>query len=82
MARSIQITNPQNNYTETLYYANVTFWTFIFGIFYFAYKGVWTHFAISLILAILTAGISWLIYPFFTHSILKSHYLQKGWIVE
>lgn len=34
----------------------------------------------ALVLAILTCGISWLIYPFSAPGILRKHYLQKGWI--
>ena len=55
-------------------------WSFLFGSLYYAAKGVWGHFLLSLLLAGLTAGISWVIYPFFTEKIMRAHYLRKGWI--
>lgn len=76
------IINPQNNYSENISYIGAFFWTLLFGAFYFAYKGIWSHFIIGIVLAIFTYGISWLIYPFFTYSILKTNYLRKGWIVD
>jgi hypothetical protein len=54
-------------------------WVLVFGFFYFAVKGIWSHAVISLVLAICTAGISWLIYPFFASGILEKYYLRKGW---
>jgi len=30
-------------------------------------------------MAILTIGVSWLIYPFFASSIIRKNYLRKGW---
>jgi len=71
--------NPSNNHTETIP-ALAWLWTLLFGVIYFAIRGVWTHTLVSLILAIMTAGISWLIYPFFTTRILRNYYLKKGWI--
>ena len=57
----MKFTNPVNGYTEKLGWPGL--WTLIFGSFYFAVKGIWSHALISLILAICTIGISWLIYP-------------------
>jgi 3-isopropylmalate dehydratase small subunit len=31
-------------------------------------------------LALVTAGISWVIYPFFAKDIIARNYLRKGWI--
>ena len=69
--------NPTNGYTEKVNHPFL--WTLIFGSFYFALKGVWRHFVISLLLASATLCISWLIYPFFAKNILRSHYLRLGW---
>ncbi len=55
-------------------------WVLLFGFVYFAVKGVWTHAIAGLVLAFLTFGISWLIYPFFAGSIMRTNYLRKGWI--
>jgi hypothetical protein len=70
--------NPQNGYTEGITGAGI--WTLLFGCIYFAIKGVWTHAIAGLILAFMTMGISWLIYPFFASGIMRKHYLRKGWV--
>mgnify|MGYP005871475001 CR=1 FL=1 len=69
--------NPVNGYVEE---SNLCWlWCLLFGFTYFAYKGAWGHSLISLILALCTAGISNFIYPFFATSVVRKHYLQKGW---
>lgn len=70
--------NTNNDYIETI--SAPFLWCLLFGIFYFLAKGVWGHAIISLILAMCTAGISWLIYPFFAKGIIRKKYLQNGWI--
>jgi len=55
-------------------------WTLIFGGFYFIAHGIWTHALISIVLAIPTFGVTWLIYPFFAKSIVLNHYLKMGWV--
>jgi hypothetical protein len=42
--------------------------------------GIWSHAAISLLLAIVTSLISWFIYPFFANAIVRKHYLRNGWV--
>jgi len=67
----------KNNYVEN---SPVPFiWCLIFGSLYFIYKGIWVHAIISLILAVVTMGLSWLIYPFFASTILENNYLKNGW---
>ena len=73
--------NPTNGYTETVTGWSML-WTLLFGCFYFAYKGVWGHFFIGLVLGMLTLGLSWLVYPFFTPGILRKKYRQLGWTEE
>ncbi|MDP3013051.1 MAG: hypothetical protein Q8M92_02330 [Candidatus Subteraquimicrobiales bacterium] len=70
--------NPTNGYIEEV--SSPGLWTFLCGFLYFAVKGVWTHAIAGLVLAIFTWGISWLIYPFFASSIMRTHYLRKGWV--
>ena len=72
--------NPTNNYIEEA--NSPVLCTLLFGCFYFAVKGVWTHAVAALFLAIVTYGLSWLIYPWFASQIMRSHYLRKGWIEE
>lgn len=74
-----RFTHPLNGYTEEFNPLSAGVATLLFGPFYFAVKGVWTHFIASILLAFVTFGISWLFYPFFTPDILRKHYLRKGW---
>lgn len=70
--------NPSNGYRKNL--SACWFWVLLFGVFYFAIKGVWTHVFAGILLGIITVGFSWLIYPFFASGIMRNHYLTKGWI--
>lgn len=70
--------NPVNGYIEETNGAPL--WCLLFGCIYFAVKGIWTHAFAALLLAIVTAGLSWLIYPFFATQIVRTHYLRRGWI--
>lgn len=54
-------------------------WTLLFGFLYFAVRGIWRHAVIGLALAIVTAGISWLFYPFFAKQIVRNHLLVNDW---
>ncbi len=74
----MQFRNPTNGYVEEVRHPFL--WCLLFGTIYFAVKGVWTHAAASLCLAVLSVGISWLIYPFFAKRIIERHYLRLGWI--
>ena len=46
---------------------------------YFAVNGVWSHTAASMILAIVTAGLSWLVYPFFAKRVMREYLVAHGW---
>jgi hypothetical protein len=70
--------NLANGYEETTDRAGL--WCLLFGFVYFAVKGVWTHAVAGLALAIVTAGASWFVYPFFAQQILEKHYLRNGWV--
>jgi hypothetical protein len=70
--------NPENEHVEGVSPLS-WLWCLLFGTFYFALHGVWRHAAISLALAIITAGISWVIYPFFAYKAMRNHYLRIGW---
>jgi hypothetical protein len=69
--------NPANGYEVEV--SNAGLWCFLFGFFYFAVKGVWTHAVAALVLAIVTFGLSWFIYPLFAQQIVETNYLRKGW---
>jgi hypothetical protein len=72
--------NPANGYTEEASGPFSWLWCLLFGVFYFAVKGNWKHVFIGLILAVITGGISWLIYPFFVYGINDYYYQLRGWI--
>lgn len=76
--RRLRFKHPLNNYIEDVSLL-AWLWVLLFGFMYFAVKGVWRHVLLSIIFALLTAGISWLIYPFFVRAIMKKHYLRQGW---
>lgn len=50
------------------------------GPFYFAIHKVWKHAIISAVLAILTVGISWLVYSVYSQRIMRNHLLATGWV--
>lgn len=70
--------NPANGHVEESVYCWV--WTLLFGPLYFAVKGIWGHVLISFVAALLTFGISILIYPFFAEEVVRGHYLKRGWV--
>lgn len=74
-----KVSNPQNGYTIETGIGDF-FATLFLGPIWFAIRGVWTHFIASILLALVTFGLSWLVYPFFSASIIKNNYLKKGWI--
>ena len=73
----MQFRNPNNGYIETVSAPGL--WCFLFGPLYFAIKGAWSHALISAVVALLTGGLSWLIYPFFASKVIEQQYLRSGW---
>lgn len=59
--------------------AHAWLWALLFGPAYFAVKGAWFHAVASCVAAVLTLGLSWLIYPFLAARLLRKHYLRLGW---
>jgi hypothetical protein len=78
---TIKVTNPVNDYKQEISELS-WLWSLIFGAFFFAFKGAWKHFIIGIIAAIVTVGISWLIYPFFARQIIINSYLERGWSID
>lgn len=78
MAKVTAFQQPSNGFVEYFYNSNAFWGTLFFGSLYFASKGIWTHAVVSLGAAIATAGISWVIYPFFAKRILINHYMRRG----
>ena len=71
--------NKTNGYIEIVSSPISWLWVLLFGPIYWVVKGVWRHAGIHLVLFVASLGILHLIYPFFTYSILKKHYLKNGW---
>ena len=78
--------NPQNDHVETV--TSGLLWVFLWTPIYYAVKAIWTHAIVRLALGIIgwsvTMGIGAIaigvVYAFLNKSIVKSHYLKKGWI--
>lgn len=64
---------------ESLDISKAWLWCLLFGVFYFLYRRAWTHAAISAVGALFTAGLSWIIYPFFARAVMRSQLTAKGW---
>jgi hypothetical protein len=75
---NMKFKHPTNGYEETTDHPGL--WCLLFGPAYFAFKGIWTQAAASLLLALFTGGLSWLIYPFFARNAVRKDYLRRGWI--
>jgi ribosomal protein L37E len=74
---TLRFQNPTNGHIEEI--RNPGLWSFLFGFFYFAVHGIWTHAVAGLLLGVPTIGLSWLIYPFYAEGIVRRHYLKLGW---
>lgn len=70
-----------NGHAERVAYL-APLWTFLFGPFYFAYKGVWRHAVLGFCLGFVTLGVSWLVYPFFARGIIKRQYGRDGFMTK
>lgn len=73
----MQFAHPLNGHVATVRAPRL--WMFLFGPLYLASHGVWGQAVISFVVALCTAGLSWLVYPFFAPRILRSSYLRNGW---
>lgn len=56
-------------------------WAFLFGPFYFGYKGLWGHALLYMFAAFVTLGLSWFVYPFFAKHLVIRRYVEMGWSV-
>lgn len=71
--------NQANGHRETVGTLGPVIWTLLFGPLYFMVRGVWSHAVLSIIIGIITVGLSWFIYPFFAPGIVRKNYLSRGW---
>ncbi|MDY2631644.1 DUF2628 domain-containing protein [Clostridium sp.] len=55
-------------------------WTmFFFGFFVPLFRGDWMYMIITLLASVVTAGISWLVFPFIYNKLYINNLLKKGW---
>ena len=71
--------HPDNGYQESITNFSILL-CLVFGSLYFAYKGIWRHFVLSLAIGVFTLGVSWFIYPFFAKNIIATQYRKNGWL--
>lgn len=71
--------NPANGYVVKATGELPLLWTFLLGPFYLGYKGLWGHAFLLLLTTVGTAGLAWLVYPFFAGSLIRKRYLEAGW---
>lgn len=80
--------NPANGHVEEATSGMSWLWALLWPPIYYAVKGIWTHAVVSLVLAWLIGGATFgigtlivgLFYAFLNGSIVRKHYLGKGWI--
>lgn len=84
----MQFINEQNGYIEEK--ESPWLWVLLFGGFYFLVSGIWIHFLVMLLLnsafvggmglaGIVPSLLLNLCYAFAASSIVRGHYLRKGW---
>jgi hypothetical protein len=74
----VRFRNPANGYEKEV--GTPWIWCLLFGCIYFAVRGIWTHAAAGVLLAVFTFSLSWWIYPPFARRIVETHYLRRGWL--
>ena len=76
-----QVYHPVNGSTEDIWEGFS--WPCLFcGFLWYMYKGMWGWGIIALILAFITFGISWLIFPFFANGQYAKAFLERGYLTE
>jgi hypothetical protein len=73
----MRFTNPLNEHVVTV--RAPWLWTLLFGPLYMAFHEAWGQALVSFVVACVTVGLSWVIYPFFARRIVRNAYLRKGW---
>ena len=71
--------HPVNNHPEKIY-TGFSWPCFFFGPFWYLYKGIWGWALICWVTAMLTWGISVVIFPFFANKTHQDSLLKKGYL--
>lgn len=74
-----RVYHPKGHGCEQVVSAGFSWPCFFCGFLWFAVKGVWTWAFISFVLAVLTSGISWVVFPFFANDLHQRHLIRKGY---
>ena len=61
------------------YYNGFSWPCLFFGVFWFAYKGLWVWALFSFVICWVTAGFAWLAFPFFANRIHADHLKSQGY---
>ena len=76
-----QAYHPVNGSTEDIWEGFS--WPCLFcGFLWYMYKGMWGWGIIALVLAFITFGVSWLIFPFFANGQYAKALLERGYLNE
>lgn len=73
--------HPVNGSTEEIW-EGFSWECLFFGCFWFAAKSMWGWAVASAALAVVTAGFSWLLFPFFANGVYAKHLLAQGYLNE
>ena len=73
--------NPANGAAEEIW-EGFSWPCLLLGFIWYIYKGMWGWGVIAFILAIITWGISWLVFPFFANAQYAKSLLQNGYLNE
>lgn len=77
--------NPQNKAVIQVSNGASWFWMLLLGPIYLAFKGIWTHVVVyillwlALIVTVVGPFLVWLGYTFATYAIIRKHYIHNGW---
>lgn len=76
--KTLRFQNPANQYVETIH--RPALGTLLAGPLYIGLQGAWGPAVGYFILTFFTFGLSWLFLPFWATSIIRRHYLSRGWV--
>lgn len=70
--------HPANGHTERV--GPAWLWVLLFGVFYFAFRGMWRHAILLFVLVLPTLGIAWVYYIVTARAQVRADYLRRGWL--
>ena len=80
MSRSVGFFyHPTNNHPVAVF-EGFSWPCLLFGFFWYAYKGMWKWFILSLLIISFTGGIAWLVLPFFANGQHQNSLKTQGYL--